>query len=119
MPCHHAGLGTICMYSSAAAPEVNQERGFLPVQDPLLRLPKPFDAWEEVALRLPKYLASDHIRQNIESLPPFPTDMIGNEQEQERAMVLLSYLGHAYVWTGARPAEILPKRIALPWYEVA
>ncbi|HEX4772044.1 MAG TPA: hypothetical protein VH351_14505 [Bryobacteraceae bacterium] len=107
------------MYSSTAAPALNRERGFLPAQDPLLRLPKPFDAWEEVALGLPKYLASDHIRETIESLPPFPTDMIGTAQEQERAMVLLSYLGHAYVWTGTRPAEILPKRMAVPWYEVA
>jgi indoleamine 2,3-dioxygenase len=107
------------MYSSIAAPDVNLERGFLPQQDPLLCLPRAFDAWEDVASRLPKYLASDRIRETIQSLPPFPTDMIGNERERERAMLLLSYLGHAYVWTGPRAAEVLPARIAVPWYEVA
>ena len=34
-------------------------------------------------------------------------------------MVLLSYLGHAYVWGGARAAEVLPARIAMPWHAVA
>ena len=29
-------------------------------------------------------------------------------------MVLLSYLGHAYVWGGLRPATILPARLAVP-----
>ncbi|PYU18488.1 MAG: hypothetical protein DMG32_26185, partial [Acidobacteria bacterium] len=32
---------------------MSHERGFLPVHDPLTRLPKAFDAWETVALRLP------------------------------------------------------------------
>jgi indoleamine 2,3-dioxygenase len=34
-------------------------------------------------------------------------------------MVLLSYLGHAYVWGGYRPETVLPARLAVPWYEVA
>jgi indoleamine 2,3-dioxygenase len=107
------------MFSSIAAPEISNERGFLPLQDPLTRLPKPFDAWEEVALGLPKYLASDHIRRTIEALPPFLVSLIGNDRERERAMILLSYLGHAYVWTGEHPADVLPKRIAVPWHAVA
>jgi indoleamine 2,3-dioxygenase len=107
------------MFTSISAPELSHERGFLPLQDPLTRLPKLFDTWEQIALELPKHLASDHIRRTLETLPPFPVDLLGNERERERAMVLLSYLGHAYVWTGERPAQILPKRIALPWHAVA
>ena len=34
-------------------------------------------------------------------------------------MLLLSYLGHAYVWGGPRPALILPAVLAVPWYHVA
>ena len=34
-------------------------------------------------------------------------------------MTLLSYVGHAYVWCGGKPAEILPKSVAVPWHEVA
>ena len=56
------------MPHSAFAPEVNVDRGFLPVQDPLIRLPKPFDAWESVATNLPKFLASDQLRRTIAEL---------------------------------------------------
>jgi indoleamine 2,3-dioxygenase len=107
------------MSASIAASRIDPERGFLPSHDPLNRLPRAFDAWEGVALGLPKLLASDHIRRSIEGLPPFPIDRIGTGRELERAMTLLSYLGHAYVWRGERPAEVLPKVLAVPWHAVA
>lgn len=33
-------------------------------------------------------------------------------------MTLLSYLGHAYVWRGTKPATVLPKNLAVPWHAV-
>ena len=99
--------------------EVNRDRGFLPPQDPLTRLPKAFDAWEEVARQLPKLLASDQLHPTIKDLPTFPFGEVHDHRELERAMVLLSYLGHAYVWGGDRPQTILPARLAVPWYRVA
>ena len=96
------------MLTSIAAPTIDSERGFLPSQDPLTRLPDVFDAWESAAAGLPKLLVSDHVRRSIEDLPPFPLDRITNDRERERAMTLLSYLGHGYVWRGTRPAEVLP-----------
>jgi indoleamine 2,3-dioxygenase len=107
------------MSSLVAARELNCERGFLPLQDPLRRLPKLFDHWEDVALHLPKYLASDHLRRSIEELPPFTTEAVAGERELERAMLLLSYLGHAYVWCEKSPARVLPKRLAVPWHAVS
>ena len=107
------------MTTSITVPELNHERGFLPLQDPLKRLPRTFDAWEELALRLPKLLASDQVRPTIADLPPFPVEAISDSRERERAMLLLSYLGHAYVWGGPRAALILPGVLALPWYQVA
>src|SRR5450432_1668022 len=104
------------MLTSIAAPRLDPQRGFLPSQDPLTRLPAPFDAWESVALGLPKLFASDRLRSAILDLPEFPTEAIVTGRELERAMVLLSYLGHAYVWGGKRPAETLPGRIAVPWH---
>lgn len=106
------------MSTLIAAPKLDPERGFLPLRDPLTRLPQPFAAWEQVAEDLPKLFASDHVRRTLEELPPFPLDAI-NDRERERAMVLLSYFGHAYVWGGARPASVLPQRIAVPWHAVA
>lgn len=107
------------MSTLIAPPEINHERGFLPLQDPLARLPKAFDAWEEEAVHLPKLLAADQIRGTIARLPRFPIEAISDARERERAMVLLSYLGHAYVWGGPRPALILPARLAAPWYQIA
>jgi indoleamine 2,3-dioxygenase len=101
------------------APSVNRDRGFLPFEDPLIQLPKPFDAWEDVALQLPKLFATDQLRRTLLALPPFPFEDLRDSRERERAMVLLSYLGHAYVWGGDRPETILPARLAVPWYQVA
>jgi indoleamine 2,3-dioxygenase len=99
--------------------EVNPDRGFLPVQDPLTHLPTAFDAWEEVAHQLPKLLASDQLHHTIKDLPAFPLDEIHDRRELERAMALLSYLGHAYVWGGPRPETVLPSRVAVPWHGIA
>src|SRR5579862_10046158 len=98
---------------------ISRERGFLPRQDPLIRLPYGFEAWEDVARHLPKLLVSDRLRETIAHLPPFPSDAIANDRERERAMVLLSYLGHAYVWGAQQPAVSLPARLAVPWHAVA
>lgn len=107
------------MSHSTFAPEVNDDRGFLPVQDPLTHLPKPFDAWENTATLLPKLLASDQVRRTIEELPEFPLNEIHDHRERERAMVILSYFGHAYVWGGPRPEITLPRNVAVPWHRVA
>jgi indoleamine 2,3-dioxygenase len=107
------------MSTLIAAPRLDSERGFLPLQDPLARLPEPFEDWERVASALPKLFASDHLRRTLEALPPFPAGLITDDRARERAMVLLSYLGHAYVWGGVKPAEILPARLAVPWGLVA
>ena len=98
--------------SVSEVPKLDSERGFLPLQDPLTRLPQPFDEWENVAMGLPKLLASGYFRRMIEHLPPFPIETIGNDRERDRAMALLSYLGHAYVWGEDNPAQVLPKRLA-------
>ena len=107
------------MSQSFVETNVSPNRGFLPAQDPLRQLPKPFTTWEDVAQQLPKLLTSDQLHSTIVDLPPFPSDQIHDRRELERAMVLLSYLGHAYVWGGSRPATVLPESVAVPWHHVA
>lgn len=107
------------MSTCIAAPELSQGRGFLPPQDPLRRLPSIFDEWETVALNLPKLFASDCLRRTLEDLSPFPLEAIVTDRERERAMTMLSYLGHAYVWGEARAARVLPKSLAVPWHAIA
>jgi len=93
--------------------------GFLPTTDPLKKLPSAFNAWEDIAAQLPKLLVSDQCKQRIAALPEFPVGKLQTEAEYERAMVILSFLGHAYVWGEKKSAEKIPHILAKPWCEVA
>lgn len=95
------------------------QRGFLPAADPLEQLPAEFGAWEELARNLPKLLVSERLRGRLEQAPAFPIERLAGERERERAMVLLSYLGHAYVWGGGDAATRLPAALARPWHAVS
>ena len=98
---------------------VTRERGFLPVDDPLARLPAAFDAWEQLAGDLPKLMATTRVRTFLEYAPAFDAAALKTPAELERAMLVLSYLGHAYVWGEPRSAYRLPESLARPWHEVA
>lgn len=94
-------------------------RGFLPAKDPLQRLPAGFSAWEKAAYGLPKLLATTRVRHYLEALPALPVSRLRNDAERERAMLLLSYFGHAYVWGEASAAQQLPANLAVPWHAIA
>jgi len=98
---------------------LDAERGFLPAEDPLVRLPPAFAAWEEVGSNLPKILVGDRLGTSLADLPPFASDKLRTEREVERAMVILSFLGHAFVWGDPEPRVRIPARLAVPWHEVA
>lgn len=97
----------------------NARYGFLPLKDPLTALPAPFSAWEHAAQSLPKMLLSDRLRILLEALPPFPVELLTSQREFERAMLILSFIGHAYVWGNEKPTNKLPTRLALPWYQIS
>jgi indoleamine 2,3-dioxygenase len=84
-----------------------------------VRLPPAFDVWEDVALDLPKILVSGQVKPVLENLPPFASEKLRTENEFERAMVVLSFLGHAYVWGSLEPSTRIPACLAVPWHEVA
>lgn len=93
-------------------------RGFLPSQDPLGFLPSKFEIWEDTGRNLPKLLVAQKVLEIFKSMPVLATDSLTSEQELERAMLLLSFFGHAYVWGGETQHKI-PKAIAVPWVAVA
>src|SRR5439155_11125745 len=88
--------------------DVTSERGFLPVEDPLTCLPQAYSPWEQIGAELPKLLAADRARATLEAMPVFDVAGLTDARQRERAMVLLSYFGHAYVWGSHTPAERLP-----------
>lgn len=101
-------------------PEALEGRGFLPVSDPLRRLRGPYEVWEEVATELPKLLVAGRTRGVIERMPLIDAGELEPGPELRRGMLLLSFLGHAYVWENASAAaRVLPASVAVPWHGVA
>ncbi|HEV8714477.1 MAG TPA: hypothetical protein VGX03_16830 [Candidatus Binatia bacterium] len=98
---------------------VDPHRGFLPSPDPLDCLPSVFTPWEEIAHNLPKLLVAGTVRHTLEQLPTLKGAALQDPAQLERAMLLLSYFGHAYVWAEEKPADRLPAGVAVPWYAVA
>src|SRR5688572_26318672 len=95
------------------------ERGFLPSPDPLHRLPETFAPWEEVAAELPKLLAQQAAREVLARMPVLDASVLDDGPELRRAMLLLSYFGHGWVWQGPEVSARLPRSIALPWHAAA
>jgi len=94
---------------------VDSDRGFLPPGDPCDRLPPGFEVWEETARQLSALIATDSLRHRIESWPRLDASALRDRLTQERAMLLLSLLGNAYVWSGAEPRLKIPSALARPW----
>jgi indoleamine 2,3-dioxygenase len=99
--------------------ELSEERGFLPVHDPATELPRAWAVWDEVARDLPKLLLSGRIRRRLRALPLLSDDGLASGAPLRRAMMVLSYLGHAYVWGEPDPVDHVPAPIAGPWSAIA
>ena len=95
-------------------------RGFLPPGDPLIRLPHPFETWEQTADVLSKLALSRYIRSALEDLPPFQVQALQTLEEFERAMSMLSFMANLYVFAPDHPvASAIPANLARAWYQVA
>lgn len=90
--------------------------GFLPSELPLERLPQDYyEPWEVLVNNLPALILTKTIRAKIDALPQLSTEKLEDERQWRRAYQVLSFLAHAYVWTGHQPSQHLPKQIADPW----
>src|SRR5215475_2000528 len=99
--------------------EVDADRGFLPASDPLDRLTNDFSPWEEIGRELPKLLMSGRVRSFIQPMPLVDATGLQDDRERRRAMVILSFLGHAYVWGEKEMVSSIPVCLALPWHQLA
>src|SRR5437899_2480512 len=99
--------------------EVDGDRGFLPTPDPLDRLPNDFSPWEEIGRELPKLLMTGKVRNFIKDMPLLDATRLCDDRERRRAMVILSFMGHAYVWGEKETVSSIPACLALPWHQLA
>ncbi|KAI0509641.1 Indoleamine 2,3-dioxygenase [Xylaria bambusicola] len=94
--------------------------GFLPVKQPLKRLPDPYYLqWEQVLDELPTSLKEKTIRVKVNCLEVLGTDRLITEREWQRAYVILCFLAHSYIWGGDVPSEIIPPCITIPLLQVS
>ena len=96
------------------------ERGFLPSPDPLTKLPDEFAVWDQLGFELPKLLAAGRSRSVLAQMPHVDARNLPDEAAN-RAMLLLSFFGHAYVYQSwqSEAASAIPASIAVPWVAVA
>ena len=97
--------------------QISPAHGFLPEEEPHARLPRYYQAWDEIGWYLPDLLLSDQLPEAIQSLPHLTTDKLGHHLAYERAMLILSYVAHAYLVETSKNS--IPATIAQPWYEIA
>ncbi|OMJ21232.1 Indoleamine 2,3-dioxygenase [Smittium culicis] len=109
------------MPRSLSAYDVNLVNGFLPLEEPISRLPDLYyKPWEDLAAELVHLQLAGIFRQRVLKLPQLSTHRLTNLREYQRACVILSFLCHSYVWGHNQPAEeILPPCLAIPWCEVS
>jgi indoleamine 2,3-dioxygenase len=105
--------------SDLKAFELSRERGFLPEHDPARALPAELRPWDDLAADLPKLMAAGRVREALRALPVLDPRPLSGEATLRRAMLLLSYFGHAFVWGGAEPERVIPAAVAVPWCAVA
>ena len=99
--------------------DVSPSRGFLPIEDPLTTLAAYYKPWEDTIRDLPKLLMSGGVRTWLKALPNLQTDRLQDQRSLDRAMLLLSYFGHAWVWGENQVAARVPENIGVPWHQVA
>src|SRR6266550_4572195 len=107
------------MFTQLHSFEADGARGFLPKPDPLDRLPGEFSPWEEIGRELPKLLLTGRVRSFVTQLPLLDAASLGDVRERKRAMVILSFLGHSYVWGENDIVESLPPSLSVPWHRMA
>ncbi|MEM8861652.1 MAG: hypothetical protein AAGD96_25285 [Chloroflexota bacterium] len=99
--------------------DVSPERGFLPAEDPLLQLPPAFAEWDRLSAELPYLVLTGRVRSELAKFQSPDVDQLTTTAELERAMLIISAIGMAYIWAEEEPLEVLPANIAVPWAAVA
>ena len=97
---------------------ITEEFGYLPNYDPAISLSAGNEDWDQFGKQIPKLLMSSNFRKRVTELPDFNVKALKGDAEIQRAMLILSYIGQSYQWSDESPATTLPKKLALPWYEV-
>ncbi len=82
-------------------------------------LPSEYKEWEELAHQLPTLINTRTLRKKVNEMKFIHEPFFSSKAEWERAMLLLSFLGNAYVFGKNNPVQFLPSSISIPWMKIA
>ncbi len=99
--------------------QISSELGFLPFHTRCEKLSATFDDWEKIAKDLPNLINTCSLRKAVDSIPLIENPIYQNKAETERAMLLLSFIGNAYVFGWNKTEKTIPKNLAIPWIKTA
>jgi len=100
---------------------------FLPTKPPLKNFStnkKSLHNISQIASELPKLLLTSKVQSKINNLSKnsFSVDyLIKNKKDRDinLAMAQLSFIGHAYIWGGNKPQNVLPEVVSAPWVKLS
>ena len=94
------------------------DSGFIP-NEICENLPSGFDDIEKLASELPKVLANEQIVQRVKQLEINKDISQLTLSELERAMLLYSYIAHAYMWGKKEVENIIPAQLSITWFAIS
>jgi len=97
--------------------EILQE-GFIP-REISEKLPDNFSDVENLANNLPKVLGNEQIEEHVLKIETDKDISNLDASQLERAMLLYSYIGHAYMWGKKNEENIIPKQLAITWHKIS
>lgn len=97
---------------------ISEEYGFLS-EKITIKLPVEYQEWENIAVDFQALINANALRDKLDKMRVIPEPIFRTKAEWERAMLLLSFFGHAYVFGWNDPVDELPASIAIPWVKVA
>jgi indoleamine 2,3-dioxygenase len=89
---------------------------------PTVPLPSYYHPFESLAADLNACLENKTFRKQVLSLPVFTIDKLTSRHHWQRAYLILSILGQAYIWGNGQDDEVLealPLNISVAWCYVA
>ncbi len=98
---------------------LSEEHGFMPSAPPLLQLPPAYQAWDDMAERLPELYRTLTLRKTFDTMPELSAAAADLPDEYLlRASALLSIFAHAYYRVVDDPPAAIPDCIQRPRAEI-
>jgi indoleamine 2,3-dioxygenase len=115
-------LTTLLSISDLEGFDVSPVLGFVPLEGLMECLPPSHVAVEDLVQRpeLPEAIRSFVLREKVAAFPSNLDFMTLTTAQLRRAMVILSFVAHAYIWGNemATPLSELPKQLAVPLVQI-